>query len=582
VPLELGKNAQSRLHHMPDFNEPSTWLPSQWLPSNLPADLVQQLRHGVAQSGHLGRLRSALARAEDGAPLTVVALGNSVTADFAGAVGWMQDQFRLGYIGVPSKCTAHCVLLGWLLPIYRFLTQHAGQAVSPSAAINAGQAGRFVDNYLECTASTVPTEADIIFLDGVNGMPSPTGNHFKTTEKLIRRLLMLPRQPAVVVLHWVDWCAGTTSNYTVETRFERHGARSCYTAEGLRESLAAAKRKEELVWGALTRHYRLPVLSMSRAFHPLAREPVPLYDPGEVTSAADRNDDVQSWSRWPLPSFTQDGLHPVACGSQQPWKRCRYSMLIAAMVNTFIADVQSFRLGRPEEGQEPLPVNCTPVHNHALERALSVERCFGWGMERRVKPPIATAEGWKETSLDTAYSFAPPEHCTRARRQVLPHNVTGPCPKAKPGLTAFAPGSIVDFELPLTAGVQPSRAEAVPTPRSQNASLAITYLSSYAGMGVAVVSCIGRWCQCEPRPIDAHRAATRARPGLADETMISVWERASWRVVIRGGAYVCAIRVQVQNETNSGGTKFKLGSLTLRWASNHSKAEECAVTNDRK
>ena len=175
--------------------------------------------------GHLGRLNKLLSKIEQGGNFTMVGLGNSVTADYGGIVGSMQDRYRLGYMGNPSRCRGACLQLGWMLPVFQHLmhvrndnnigNEQQRPQDSPSAVVNVGQAARYLSNYLDCYASAVPAEADLIIVDGVNGLHPITGNQFKPTERLLRRLLTLPNQPAVVVLHWIDWCACGTELISV-------------------------------------------------------------------------------------------------------------------------------------------------------------------------------------------------------------------------------------------------------------------------------------------------------------------------------------------------------------------------------
>ena len=103
--------------------QPDAWLPADWHPSQLPAHVLRQARAGVSQVGHLGRLQQVLARMRRSEPIVISALGNSVTADFGGIVGSMQDRFKLGFLGSPRRCKGQCVQYGWLLPIYSFLTE---------------------------------------------------------------------------------------------------------------------------------------------------------------------------------------------------------------------------------------------------------------------------------------------------------------------------------------------------------------------------------------------------------------------------------------------------------------------------
>ena len=79
-------------------------LAASWHPESLPAGLAAMLRRGVLRKGRLDRLREALSAVDAGRPLTVVAIGASVTANHGGAVGVFQDQFPLRYIAPVSSC----------------------------------------------------------------------------------------------------------------------------------------------------------------------------------------------------------------------------------------------------------------------------------------------------------------------------------------------------------------------------------------------------------------------------------------------------------------------------------------------
>ena len=511
---------------LPEQAQPSAWLPHSWEPSQLPARLISRLRAGVANVGHLGRLRRALSHP----PLILAGLGSSVTADFGGVVGSMQDRFQLAYMGTPRRCRNGCVLFGWLLPIYRFASMNG---TGDSALVNCGISARMIGNYGDCMHTALPEDADLIIVDGVNGMAPINGNLFKPTERLIRRLLALPRKPAVIILHWFDWCGCATCR---GPRIERHRRRECYTADGLEQSYRLGRKREETGgWEELARHYRLPVLSIRRALHPSG------------TSSA--NGSAESWQKFDR--FTWDGLHPRPCEGNA-WPNCVYSMLVASMVNVFLDDVLRGRLGASKEEQEPLPLSCTTVRpgTLSLERANAVERCFAWGVERRTPPPIASNHGWRLTSTDTAWSFDPPAHCLRGRR-----NLTLPCPNEKPGLTAFAPGSEVVFNLPIAASNR-TRQDGV-----WNATLHLLYLTSYEGMGSAAVRC-ERGCACEGVVLDAHKS----------QGFVSIWETHRMRTVLHGRSGACAVRVSLldqqlqQNSVRSrSGTKFKIGGMTLRW-----------------
>jgi len=210
--------------------------------------------------------------------------------------------------------------------------------------------------------------------------------------------------------------------------------------------------------------------------------------------------------------------------------------------------------------------------------------------------------------MDTAYSFDPPSHCSNRRARAkerkgnsngsggsnrsigylpsaMPATPPSPCPNAKPGLTTFTPGSVAVFLLPLSTDAtfwgpslngERQRAAhddgALAAQRSkwsrlvaQNATLFLTYLSSYEGMGAAAVSCV-RGCTCHETVVDAQRAE---RSNALGDPFLSLWEAQRIDVLILGSLPSCTVRIEVLRGNRSsssmrGGCKFKLSALTLR------------------
>jgi len=165
------------------------------------------------------------------------------------------------------------------------------------------------------------------------------------------------------------------------------------------------------------------------------------------------------------------------------------------------------------------------------------------------------------------------------------------CPKFKPGLTAFAAGARV--VLALTSGSPDTPSDVEPSSlghvgsaaeardalvlgtvqnntgglegqqgaRLLRAELSLRYLVSYEGMGVAEISCL-RGCHCRRTRLNAARNSSRT----------SLWEVWWQRVRIESlpgpaGNVHCLVAIEVLRETSSGGHKFKLGGINLRWGS---------------
>ena len=371
------------------------------------------LRDGVSRVGHQGRLTQALARLRRGKGLVLAAIGASVTADHGGIVGEMQDKFSLTFFGGVRSCAGKCVRAGWLLPLLALL---ASDTFSPAGGphamlVNSGQSGTFLGRYLECTGTLVPEKADVILIDAA----TVSYSDLVGIEAVVRRLLALPHSPAVILLHFFDWCGCHQCNHrgcsecAPATRRAMHHNRSCYTAE----RLAAAGQKASAIEAPIDQiadHYGLPVLSVRRALlqpmlQPMLQpvlQPVPdavlgtmrASDPGRrdlgrrdlgrpafpgVQSLAGdlgrrdlgRRDLGRRDPAWfdlgarDPGGLTQDGLHPNSgcsvSGLSMGADHCTYLLLITSLVTQFFIDVKRNATG-PAGGENlaPLPVPCSP------------------------------------------------------------------------------------------------------------------------------------------------------------------------------------------------------------------------------
>ena len=558
------------------------WLPREWDPKDFSDELKQQLRNAVAQEGDLGRLRQVLGKLHRGESLEIAVLGSSVVSDFGGAIGYMQDRHALAYTGVPAKCHAACVQFGWLLPVFRFLTRGKGERAdgplnetASSSILNCGVAAERITKYLDCTANLIPLTADLILVDGANGMSPPYGNLFKPTERILRRLLSLPKQPAVVMIHWFNWCGCVRNTDTCQPmpRINRHLNGSCYNADGLQQSWNVGKVHEETFWGPFTKFYQLPVLSMRRAFHPFAR--VSNRASHQTVEHEEGPLALRDWHK-----YTWDGLHPLPCDNND-WKKCRYSLLIASVLNQFLIDVQNGRRGG--SAGPPRELDCRSISGDGrLEPKVQSERCFGWDNGRWHAPKVMHNSGWRQTSLDTATSFDPPPYC-KASTVAASETVGARCPKEKPGFTSFTPGSVAVLELPLD-WTRVNASTEVADSRPRQGSLTMRYLTSYEGMGVAVVRCEGS-CSCESTRVDGQASRSNSRSHPTADRFLSVWKTVGLDLLARGGtSKPCELWVELQNASTSRATKFKWGAMSLKWLlsnGNHEKTPTKAMANTR-
>ena len=535
-------DAHSRMAGAP---EPLTCgLAHGYHPSSIHPKLAQQVAKGVHSEGNLLRLREALRRTELGEPTVLLALGSSVTASFGGAVGRMQDRYKLAYSatgsGMPRWCTGICVNAGWLLPIRSFLAR-PGTNVT---LVNAGRNSESVAGLMKgCTASFVPSEADIVLLDAASIPPEAA-----TFERLLRYLLALPHRPAVILLHLFQWCSLTNRSAT-EADAVRADRTLCNSRRSLETSYTEGAAIEAPL-NELAAHYGLPVLSVREAFYSAALRGDPEYAPSYLT---------------------QDGLHPrYLTDSSAPVEPAyRYQLLIALLVNHFLSRVvaQTKNVAHGLVRDAALP---SAMHfEQSGTREGSWERCYyadGEQTNMLPLPLIGEHEGWRFSEFDTVTSFdgrrsfrkgagnvvegalAPSAAAEESHRQ----------PKSNPGLTTFTAGSSARFRLELdadaasrsTRGVGGGSPAAPPT-----LTLTLMYLSSYEGMGAARVTCT-QGCSCATTEVDGHRGAER------QPQYVSIWEDREVPLAMHGRT--CVVTVQALRTTRSDGFKFKIKGLVFR------------------
>ena len=331
-----------------------------WLPNAHDQRMRNALRAGIS-NGNDERIRAMLQRLRAGHEIVVTAIGASVTADHGGAVGWMQDKFLLGYSGTPSQCTRQCVKPGWLLPVGDFLWRlQAGRghsntpwpgARAPNSSkvllVNAGNAGHKLDYVSHCLATKVPLETDLFIVDA-----SAVPQEAATVEAALRRLLSLPRAPAILLLNFANFCWHHDQNGELARKEVQ--SRVCYQPSRLASTWRSSGRMEADI-DELAGYYGLPSLSVRRSFFPWAMRA-----------------HVDGFFRpWEL---LGDGLHPmkVGCSARErraavPCVRERYYHMIAALVNTYLQGAWERMLR--DESEIPIPTTQTPSERLRLAEA---------------------------------------------------------------------------------------------------------------------------------------------------------------------------------------------------------------------
>ena len=308
-----------------------------WHPQRIESRLRESLHAGTT-IGQPARLRRVLRTLREGREdITVTGIGASVTADFGGAVGWMQDRFSLGYSGLPSFVHGDDVKPGWMLPFADFLFSLGPAGASGASwltasrnesdsehgkvlVVNAGCAGHKLDSYMFCLATRVPPTTDLFLVDAAT---VPT--NLREIEATLRGLLALPRRPAILLVNFANWCwprPGLGPNDQITVNEARN--RSCYTPQRLASSWQLASVTESII-DTTASYYALPSFSFRRAFGPAALR-------------AARDPFFRPWE------LTKDGLHPTRHGARGQACRTtdmgcegeRYAQLAAVGVSSLI------------------------------------------------------------------------------------------------------------------------------------------------------------------------------------------------------------------------------------------------------
>ena len=505
------------------------------------------LSRGIANLGdphRMDRVRHALRR---GDPVLVAALGASVTSDYAGIDGNSQALHPSVCAAALRQCGRGCRWVGWLQD-----TVDSLRTALPKAhvtAINCGLPGSPLSFAAPCLESHVPASADLVVVDAATIRSSP-----QSVEAILRRLLSLPRQPAVVLLHFFHWCAtnrGCSAPAGVEPWSHAHMAANW---------LAGARMERDLT--DLAAYYGLPALSVRAAhFHAALNATRAGESPGESLGRR---------ARW----LTKDGLHPTRRGNRQ----------IAALLTPFLL-APPLPLSPQQPQSLPLPLPLPPPLHHATTRgappgaARMAEQCFGWSGPEAV-PELERHEGWRLVNEHPAHHAA----------------------SQRPGLVSSRPGSTVVFRLPAfhwarAAAVErgDGAADACSAPpaaradglgqragsadaRGAGGALTVQYVSSSThGMGMAELRCI-MGCTCRPACLDArHRpAAEQSNVGSAGGGTVG---RAS-EVPVQLHAPYCVVSLRLTHLANWTGpssssssgsssaapprSRFKVTGLSLR------------------
>lgn len=195
----------------------------------------EQQAAAVVFGGDRSRLDRVLGRLLAQQPITVGVVGGSISA------GSTYSVYRGGY----AAKLWHGLFFEWLRAAHPHRAHEHNNGALPAST------PAFVES---CVQFQVPPHSDLVLIDfAVN---------FDTTrayERLLRRLLVYPRRPAVIAFNFPSFMVpGATKS------LPRHPLREA-------DLRFPAVRREELSIERLARHYGVPLISMSRAVGAVVR-----------------------------------------------------------------------------------------------------------------------------------------------------------------------------------------------------------------------------------------------------------------------------------------------------------------------
>jgi hypothetical protein len=368
-----------------------------------------------------------------------------------------------------------------------------------------------------CLQNLVPQDADLVFVEfavnesGAGEKQEPSADDLRRAairyERLLRKLLSLPRRPAVVLLHLPavgmtmglshPWCR--QYNQTAEDHLATVGD-----------------------------YYDAPSVSLRKAIWRLARQP----DSRHAMNFTDFFSDTQKQP--------YDFIHPLGPGHRA------------------IADLVLHALG-----EVALGLTLRPWSADLLEGGGGAD-----GAEALAPlPPPLHANNLADKNLACAHGSALSAHVESAEGFDLIDE--GKAPKQKVGYVAWRPGARLVLRVDLKAAEE-AAAEEEEGAKTTGSGVAVqlAYLKSYKHMGRASVECLGG-CSCGGD--DGGRNATTASPSspLVVDAHHDIWQTTVYLLPLApkplpdNNNKPCLIAITVLDGTSSPdrGHKFKVSGL---------------------
>ena len=458
-------------------------LQSIWPQSDILLNATQ-LSSGVEVAGddaRLGCMRAALAA---GRRVSMSAVGGSITAgsSFAAGVGSAAD--FLYHRKVARALDARFPVMGG-----------HGQ-------YNGGVPGTGPTYMEHCVHDHLPSDVQLVLLEyAVNTDRNPV-----SFERLLRRLLVHPRRPGVIVVNAHRWRAirphdGRTDkcwhkSWPVDMAHNQTQwlAQAMGRVAGLKDELAA----DEDAIASLCAHYNVPLVSMRGALVGAVRA-------GAVA----------------IPAFMNDCKHPSGVG---------HSFLAQLVLHRLLHAPPSAAPGAPQTSCEAATASAPPL---ALREPL-----FGVAGRDMTSSVCARGEQMKAYVVHSDGFNLTDEGRGKGKLGYLAHDV----------------GRSIAFCLPWPSETSTARPPSI---------LWLGFLRSYEHMGRVRVSCTGQ-CACAPELIDGHDI----KDGVSVTDVRGIRLRPN-RYPSNEAEACCRVRAHIAPGTSSGEHKFKVMSLLLGGADAH-------------
>ena len=399
--------------------------------------------------------------------------------------------------------------------------------------LNGGVPGTGPTYMEHCVHDHLPNDVDLVLLEyAVNTDRRPA-----SFERLLRTILVHPRQPALIVVNAHRWRAirphdGRTDkcwhkNWPVDMATNRTQwlAQSAGRRTDVPDMLAA----DEDAIAALCKHYEVPLVSMRSALVDAVRH-------GDIA----------------IPAFMNDCKHPTGAGhtflAQLILHRLLEAPVTAAAGDTSHDAHDAAAMAASAGGGTAAATAAACAVQPAARGRPPELRAPYYGNEGRESASSVCARGDQLSSY-----FVP----TASSGFNLTDEGRG---KGKLGYLAYGVGKAISFCLPWPSADSMGGAGGAPV-RKPPSVMWVGFLRSYEHMGRARVSCSGA-CTCAPDVIDGH--------DIKDGVSVTDVRRIALRPSRRGGAALapsaapcCSVRLEIASSSSSGEHKFKVMSLLL-------------------